>query len=278
MRAAVFHISFTVCPAQTHGRPLYYRHTLIETHRAVPNVMMPTQAVFSLTVLVVESDAQQRQALLQALQSSSYTLLEADNARETLRLARQHRPYVIVLPDRALPDMHGHALCAKLRTLPFVERSAILFVGNRPNAEAVAHALDCGGDDYLRTPFDPLELQARVRALSRRARSWRASTAVTLHLDPNTHSVRVGERHVYLTPTEFALLSHLCGQPRQPHSAASLLRALWWHVPAHSSTALVRNHIRNLRRKIEENPAQPRIIVSLHGRGYAIRAQTICWH
>ena len=239
--------------------------------------MMPTEVTFSPTVLVVESDAGQRQAVMQALQHAHYVLLEADNGRETLRLARQYRPHVIILPDRALPDMHGHALCARLRTLPFVERAAILFLGQRPNADAVARALDCGGDDYLRRPFESLELQARVRALTRRAHPRRAAAPVTLHLDATTYSVRVGQRSVRLTPTEFALLSYLCGHPRQLHSAHSLLEALWGHAAVHSNTALVRNHIRNLRRKIEENPAHPRIIVSLHGRGYTVRANITHW-
>ena len=233
---------------------------------------MPTEAFFSPTVLVVESDAKQRQVILQALQSAPYVLLEADNAREALRLARRYRPHVVILPDRALPDMHGHTLCTRLRTLPFVERAAVLFVGQRPSADAIARALDCGGDDYIRCPFDALELQARVRALSRRARPRRIAATVTLHLDAANYSVRVGRRSVRLTPTEFALLSYLCGHPRQLHSAHSLLEALWGRSPSHGNTALVRNHIRNLRRKIEENPARPRIIVSLHGRGYTVRA------
>ena len=238
--------------------------------------MMPTEATFSPTVLVVESDAQQRQAVVQALQSAPYVLLETDNARETLRLARQCRPHVIILPDRALPDMHGHALCARLRTLPFVERAAILFLGQRPNADAVARALDCGGDDYLRRPFEVRELQARVRALARRARPQHTTASVTLHLDATNYSVRVEQRSVRLTPTEFALLSYLCGHPRQLHSAHSLLEALWGRSSV-GNTALVRNHIRNLRRKIEENPAHPRIIVSLHGRGYTVRANITHW-
>jgi len=241
-------------------------------------MMMPTQATLFPIVLVVESDTQQRHTIVQALQTANYVLLEADSARETLRIARQHRPHVIILPDRALPDMHGHTLCGRLRALPFVERAAILFVGERPNAEAVAHALDCGGDDYLRRPFQAIELQARVRALTRRAHPGHATPLVTLHLNASNHSVRVGQRSVRLTPTEFALLSYLCGHPRQLHSADSLLRALWQQAPTASNTALVRNHIRNLRRKIEENPARPRIIVSLHGRGYTIHAHAIRWN
>ncbi len=240
--------------------------------------MMPTQATFFLTVLIVENDTHRRQNIVQALQPAHYVLLEAENARETLRLARQHRPQVIILPDCALPDMHGHSLCAQLRTLPFVERAAILFLGERPNAEAVAHALDCGGDDYLRHPFEAIELQARVRALTRRARPQHRASGVVLHLDTHNHSVRVGQRYVRLTPTEFELLSYLCGHPHQLHSADSLLRALWRHAPAEGDTAVVRNHIRNLRRKIEDNPAHPRIIVSLHGRGYTVHAHTIQWH
>jgi two-component system response regulator MtrA len=169
-------------------------------------------------------------------------------------------------------------LCTQLRTLPFVERAAMLFLGKRPSAEAVAQALDCGGDDYLRQPFEPRELQARVRALTRRTIPKRTTTDVTLHLDSASHSVHIGSRCAQLTPTEFALLSYLCGNPSQLHSASSLLEALWRYSAGDGDTALVRNHIRNLRRKIEENPAHPRIIVSLHGRGYIVRAHAIHWN
>jgi len=176
----------------------------------------------------------------------------------------------VIILDTSLSDMNALELCAHLRTMPFVDDTPILFLSINPSAQYAAQALDRGGDDYLRKPFATQELNARVRALLRRSPG--RHPVASLHLEPELWEVQVNGRPVALTPTEFALLDYLCRHPHQHHTARRLLETVWEYHPGGGDTALVRNHIRNLRRKIEDDPDHPTIIVSTHGRGYHVHA------
>jgi DNA-binding response OmpR family regulator len=225
-------------------------------------------------ILAVENDTDLRATISGALKREGHHIIEAEDARTALQLAREHRPDVIIL-DFTLSDMNGFELCTHLRAMPFVDRTPILFVSEDPNAQCAAQALDCGADDYLRKPFAARELNARVRALLRRSPARKSQMPATLRLEVKTRAAWVNNRELELTPTEFGLLDHLCRQPSELHTANDLLEKLWGYPAGGGDTALVRNHIRNLRRKIENNPNHPGIIVSLHGRGYTINAQVV---
>ncbi len=227
----------------------------------------------SRTILVVDATPSIRAIINKTLHKEGHRVIEAVDGPTALSLARQHRPDLVIL-DQALPGMNGFEFCAHLRTMPHAHHTLILFLGTEKNASVIAQALDAGGDDYLRKPFAARELRARVQALLRRlpqAENHRSLAA--LQLDPEQHRVIVGDRQVELTPTEFQLLEFLCKHPNDYHAAPKLLEAIWQYPPGTGDTALVRNHVRNLRRKIESNPDLPEILVSLHGRGYTVRAQ-----
>jgi DNA-binding response OmpR family regulator len=225
-------------------------------------------------ILAVENDTDMRATISDALEQEGHHIIEAEDAQTALQLAREHRPDIIIL-DFTLSDMNGFELCTHLRAMPFVDRTPILFVSEDPNAQCAAQALDCGADDYLRKPFATRELNARVRALLRRSPGRKSQMPVTLRLEVDSRAAWVDSRELELTPTEFGLLDHLCRQPAELHTANDLLEKLWGYPSGGGDTALVRNHIRNLRRKIENNPGHPGIIVSLHGRGYTVNAQVI---
>lgn len=225
-----------------------------------------------LTILLVEADSNERYLLGQALQQEGYATAEADSARHLLRVVRQVRPAAIVL-DADLPDMNAFEACMQLRALPVVSHTPVLFLGTAHNADYIARALDSGGDDFLRRPFALSELRARVRALLRRTAKRALSAEPTIVLDSQNFCAVIDGRRVILTPTEYHLLEHLCTHKDEHHTANSLLEMVWAYPPGGGDTALVRNHIRNLRRKIEHNPDQPRILISAHGRGYTINAQ-----
>lgn len=224
------------------------------------------------TILTVHGDSIARKVIGRTLAREGHTILEAADGQTAVRLASSHRPDMIIL-DATLPDMNGLELCATLRALPYVSHAPILFVSERHSAYYVAQALDSGGDDFLYRPFASRELKARVRALLRRAeRQGKDRSQPVLRLDASAQRVQVNERSVQLTATEYQLLAHLCQRPRQHHRAHDLLAAVWGYPSNQGDTALVRNHIRNLRRKIETDPDHPRIILALHGRGYTINA------
>lgn len=235
---------------------------------------MPNLSKTNATVLAIDNDPDVRTTIGQVLKQDGYSVLEAENAQAALRLAQEHRPDLIIL-DILLRDSNGFDLCSRLRRMPFVESAPILFVSMQHDAQDIARALDSGGDDYLRKPFAARELSARVRALLRRSATHQMVTGTTLHLDASRHTVHVNDREVILTPTEFDLLKHLCTHRTEHHTAPRLLETIWQYPPGTGDTALVRNHIRNLRRKIETDPDHPAIIVSLHGRGYMVNAYVV---
>ena len=222
-------------------------------------------------VLVVDSNIESRTKVSTVLSYDGYAVLEAETGQRAIRLASEQRPEIIIL-DSQLSDMSGYDVCSRLRRTPAVEHTPILFVSTNHGAKYVARALDSGGDDYVRRPFVPRELSARVRALLRRSGDKQLNTMISLGLEPDRHRVTIDERTVELTPTEFQLLEHLCSHPSVRHTASSLLQDLWQYPAGTGDTALVRNHIRNLRRKIEADPDRPAIILSYHGRGYMVNA------
>ncbi len=157
-------------------------------------------------------------------------------------------------------------LSKQVRAVPGLATVPILCVVNASSAQDVAQVLDSGGDDCLRKPFVVRELAARVRALLRR----KARPAAPLVLDPLNKAVQVHGRSVDLTPTEFDLLDALCQAQGEHLSASDLLEQVWNYPPGVGDPALVRNHVRNLRRKLERDPNRPRIVTSAHGRGYTV--------
>jgi DNA-binding response OmpR family regulator len=226
------------------------------------------------TILAVENNASLRATICSELRREGHHIIEAEDAQTALQLARVHRPDVIILA-LTLSDMSGFDLCTRLRALPFVDRTPILFVGANGTAMSAAEALECGADDYLRTPFAMRELNARVRALLRRAPRRSPTGSTTVYIDVDHQTVWINNRDIELTPTEFGLLNYMCQHASDLHTASDLLEKLWNYPPGNGDTALVRNHIRNLRRKVEDNPDYPEIIVSLHGRGYTINARVV---
>jgi DNA-binding response OmpR family regulator len=235
---------------------------------------MITHSQLSPTILAVDNDSNMRAAICGALKREGHHVIEAEDAQTALQLAREWRPDIIIL-DSALADMSGFELCTHLRAMPFVDRTPILFVSENLNAQSAAQALDSGADDYLRKPFATRELNARVRALLRRSPGCKDPSPPTLRIDPDHQEVWINGENIELTPTEFGLLDYLCRYPAEMHTANDLLENLWDYPPGSGDTALVRNHIRNLRRKIEVNPDYPAIIVSLHGRGYTTNAHVV---
>ena len=224
-------------------------------------------------VLVVEDEPQMRRFLRASLTSHGFGLLEAAAASEALALVTSHNPEVILL-DLGLPDEDGVAWTRRLREWSQIP---ILVISARGREADKVEALDAGADDYLTKPFGVNELLARIRvALRRRRDSDRAPTPTfvsgPLQMDLVRREVKLDGREVHLTPIEYRLLSLLAANAGRVLTHAHILREVWG--PGHAEqTHYLRVFMAQLRRKIEVEPARPKLLTTEPGVGYRLRDQ-----
>lgn len=222
----------------------------------------------ALQVLLVEDDAEIRRFVRMTLTTEGYVVHEADGLKRGLIDAGTRRPELLVL-DLGLPDGDGVELIRDLRqwsALPIIVLSA------RSQEIDKIEALDAGADDYLVKPFGAGELMARVRAQLRRHRQQSPDGAPTLQfgdvqIDLVRRRVERGGQTIHFTPIEYKLLTHLTAQPDRVITHQQLLKAVWG--PGHREDIhYVRVYMANVRKKIEQNPAMPRHLVTESGVGY----------
>lgn len=221
------------------------------------------------TILIVDDDPNILQMLEHIMEEEGYTVLKARSGLDALKIAQQEVPDLCIL-DIGMPHMDGVMLCRTLRTIQDLDDVPIIFLTANNTPYTVADALEAGGDDYIRKPFSIRELAARVRAHLRRTKQ--DTILPTLQILTRTYQVFVNQREVMLTRIEFELLCFLSRSPNNWFTTQELLEKVWDYPNGVGDAALVRNHIRNVRRKLEDNPEKPAIIQSRPGRGYAIRA------
>jgi two-component system, OmpR family, KDP operon response regulator KdpE len=222
-------------------------------------------------VLVIEDEPQMRRFLKASLESHDYGLVEAVNAREGLTQATGRNPDAILL-DLGLPDLDGIELTRRLREW---SRTPIIVISARGREQDKIAALDAGADDYLTKPFGVGELIARVRVALRHAASAGAPAGppefVTgdLRVDLARRQVFVAGREVRLTPIEYKLLAFLVKNAGKVLTHRQLLHEVWG--PEYGDeNHYVRVYVGQLRRKLEADPARPRILRTEPGVGYRL--------
>lgn len=223
-------------------------------------------------VLVVEDEPQMRRFIRATLTSHGYRLLEAGTAAEAMMLASSHNPELVLL-DLGLPDGDGIELTGRIREwspMPVIVLSA------RGREDDKVAALDAGADDYLTKPFGVNELLARMRVALRHARTGGATGPVQvlefgdLRVDLVRREVTQAGKEVHLTPIEYKLLVLLAQNAGRVLTHQHILKEVWG--PAYASqTHYVRVHMAELRKKIETNPARPRLLLTEPGVGYRLR-------
>jgi DNA-binding response OmpR family regulator len=223
------------------------------------------------TILVVDDEFKIVQIARDYLEHAGFSVLTAGDGKSALAAARSAKPDVVIL-DLGLPEMDGLDVARALRKDSDVP---IIMLTARGEETDKLVGLELGADDYITKPFSPKELVARVRTLLRRVDAARANAsaeiirAADLTLDVPRMRVTVGDeaREVDLTATEFQLLATLAREPGRIFTRAQLLDALHG-IAFESYERAIDAHIKNIRRKIEPNPRQPRYILMVYGVGY----------
>ena len=220
------------------------------------------------TILVVDDETRITQLARDYLTHAGFEVLVASDGPSALAAFKTHKPDLVVL-DLGLPGLDGLDVSRELRKTSNVP---VIMLTARSEESDKLVGLELGADDYMTKPFSPKELVARVRAVLRRAESAGSSApdvirTLDLTLDVPRLRVTQGERRVELTPTEFELLATLARQPGRVFTRGQLLDAVRG-VAFESYERAIDAHIKNLRRKLEPNPREPRYILTVYGLGY----------
>ena len=220
-------------------------------------------------ILVVDDEALLVKGIRFNLKSEGYDVITGSNGQEAVEMAQKEQPDLIVL-DVMMPVMDGLTACSKIRE--FSDVPIILLTAKVEDMDKLI-GFDNGADDYLTKPFNILELKARIRALLRRAGSAEKKqtgnrlTAGNITLDLDARNAYKGEELVMLTAKEFDVVEFLMRNAGRVYSREALLDTIWAYE-YRSDIRTVDVHIRRLREKLEENPAQPQHILTKWGVGY----------
>ena len=221
----------------------------------------------TMKVLVVDDEQPIVEALAYNLKKEGFRVLTAGDAEQCLEVAKRDQPDLIIL-DVMLPSASGFDVCRMLRKQGNIP---IIMLTARADATDRVVGLELGADDYVTKPFNMRELMARVKGVLRRASPQelleQSVQSGNLTIDPNRFEVRIGTRPVALSPKEFELLRFLATHPGQVFSRQVLLDRVWG-AEAYVEERTVDVHIRWLREKVEEDPSQPRRLLTVRGIGY----------
>ena len=223
------------------------------------------------TVLVVDDEAPLRRFLRATLPSHGYRILEAETGAAALREAAAGGPDVVLL-DLGLPDMDGVEVARRLREW---SRAPIIVLSARDRERDKIEALDAGADDYLTKPFATGELLARLRVALRHADAGGAGQPPVLEqdglrIDVAAHQVSLHGREVHLTRTEHRLLALLVRHAGRVVTHRQLLKEIWGPGSV-EQTHYLRVFMAQLRRKLEPEPARPRLLLTETGVGYRLK-------
>jgi DNA-binding response OmpR family regulator len=216
-------------------------------------------------ILVVEDDARTSASIALYLRHDGFEVVTAADGATALAEAGRRMPDLVVL-DLMLPGVDGLEVCRAVRSCGNVP---IIMLTARSTEEDKLRGLGAGADDYVTKPFSPRELVARVQAVLRRSQGPRVVRVRGVEIDLHLRVVRVGERTVGLTPTEYRILEVLASAPGRPFSRAELAQQVFgYDRDAQERTLDV--HVMNLRRKIEPDRTRATVVVTVFGVGYRL--------
>ena len=222
-------------------------------------------------VLVVDDEKTLVKALTFNLEKEGFRVEQAYNGEEALEKVFELKPDIVVL-DLMLPEVDGFEVCRRIRKK--LDVPIIMLTARSEDIDKVL-GLELGADDYLTKPFNSRELVARIKAILRRsvARDEESKKQIQigrLQIDLLQHRVRLDGKEVGLTSKEFALLSYLAANAGNVYSREQLLEQVWGY-DYYGDVRTVDVHIRHLREKLEDDPGNPALIITVWGTGYKIR-------
>ena len=226
----------------------------------------------SIRILVVDDEADIRRIIRILLESRGYRVLEAPNGRLAVETIRKEPDIDLILLDIMMPELSGIEASREIRS---ISSAPILFLTARTQEQDKLEAYSSGGDDYLAKPFSHGELLMKVDSLLRRYRVYKGKVTgkqlkSDVVLDEENRRILRGGEALELTETEYSILQFLADHRGSVVSVAQIYEGVWHekYMPASNNTVMV--HIVNPRKKLEDDPANPRLIRTIWGKGYQI--------
>lgn len=222
-------------------------------------------------ILIIEDEPGIQLSLQDEFESEGYVVYTAEDGEEGLEMAKQHRPDLIIL-DIMLPIFDGYEVCKRLRMAGDTTPIIMLTVKDREIDKVLG--LEFGADDYVTKPFSLRELVARVKAIFRRTEE--RSTELScyrigeIELDFKKYEAKKKGKEVEFTPLEFQMLKLLIQKKEQVLTRDDFLDKIWGEDNMVVSSRTIDSHIANIRKKIEDDPSNPRYIISIRGVGYKL--------
>ncbi|OUQ82224.1 response regulator transcription factor [Flavonifractor sp. An100] len=224
-------------------------------------------------ILVVEDEHAISNFICRALSANDYKPIPATSGKEGLSLFFSHSPDLVLL-DLGLPDMDGLDVLSQLSSLP--NEVPVIIISARDRESEKVKALDMGADDYVVKPFGVSELLARIRTTLRRADRMKVSQGIQrdvyqvkdLTIDISKHQVIQGDEIIHFTQNEFKILELLAIHAGKVLTYDFILEHVWGPYGGNSSNQILRVNMANIRRKLKENPSEPKYIYTELGIGY----------
>ena len=225
------------------------------------------------TILIIEDDRAISNFISRALNANSYRTIAASTGKEGLSLFFSHGPDLVLL-DLGLPDMDGLEILTQLRGLP--REVPVIIISARDREAEKVRALDMGADDYVVKPFGVSELLARIRSALRRADRLKLSQGIQrstyqikdLTVDLARHQVLLGGEEIHFTQNEFKIIELLAIHAGKVLTYDFILEHIWGPYGGSGSNQILRVNMANIRRKLGENPSEPKYIHTELGIGY----------
>ena len=219
-------------------------------------------------ILIIEDEENMVEGLRYNLEACDYIVIDAPDGETGLKKAIGEQPDLIIL-DLMLPGLNGYEVCKRLKET--IQEIPIVMLTAKSQESDIVTGLDLGADDYITKPFSVLELLARINALLRRSNSNSSIPEVfhfgDLEINFKKYQARKQGKSLHLSPREFEILRYLLERQGEVVSREDLLNKVW-DYESFPYTRTIDAHIATLRKKIEERPDKPVLIITIHGKGY----------
>ena len=227
-------------------------------------------------ILIVDDEPDIRKVLGILLRSKGYSVITAVNGAEAVEAVKKDSTFDLIIMDIMMPEMTGTEACEIIRGF---STAPVLFLTAKTKEDDKAHAYQLGGDDYLGKPFSQAELLMKVESLIRRYRIYSGKTSShagketlrgNITVDVAERSVVKNSEEIDLTETEWKIFCFLLKNRGQAYDARSIFEGVWGEKFMSSDVNTITVHILNLRKKLEDDPASPKTIRTVWGKGYQI--------